>query len=79
MNISQVWCGASRTGEAGEGDRAGGESADDAGAASSCQNFQRVLPARRPLPARGEFGQTGNEWHTRYETFYLEAISVVQE
>lgn len=53
--VPQVRRGASCVGEAGEGDRAGGDSADDAGAASSRQDLQRVLSARRPLPARGEF------------------------
>lgn len=52
---SQVWCGASCAGETGEGDRAGGDSAHDRGAASSRQNLQCVLPTWRPVPGRGEF------------------------
>lgn len=55
MHVCQVRCGASCAGEAGEGDRAGRDSADDGGAASGRQNLQRVLPTRRPLPAGGEF------------------------
>lgn len=52
---SQVWCGASCAGETGEGDRAGGDSTHDRGAASSRQNLQCVLPTWRPIPGRGEF------------------------
>lgn len=56
--LFQVWCGASCAGETGEGDRAGGDSAHDRGAASGRQNLQCVLPTWRPLPGRGEFWPT---------------------
>lgn len=62
---SQVWCGASCAGETGEGDRAGGDSAHDGGAASGRQNLQRVLPTRRPLPGRGEFWPTAPTYRER--------------
>lgn len=87
MHVCQVRCGASCAGEAGEGDRAGRDSADDGGAASGRQNLQRVLPTRRPLPAGGEFWLTAWTYEQEnkvfkqieQETFHLEARSVAQE
>lgn len=59
---AQVRRGASRAGQAGEGDRVGGDSADDRGAASGRQNLQCVLPTWRPLPGRGESGSKPSTW-----------------
>lgn len=64
--VCQVRCGTSRAGEAGEGDRAWRDSADDRGTASGRQNLQCVLPTWRPLPAGGEFWLTA--WMREQET-----------
>lgn len=73
---SQVRRGASCAGEAGEGDRNGGDSALDRGATSGGQNLQRVLPARRPLPTWGEFSDETNWNKPDMRFFHLEAKSV---
>lgn len=54
LRLSQIRGGAARVGEAGEGDRAGGDAADDGRTSRRGEDLQRVLPARGALPARGE-------------------------